>query len=295
MIKKISETISALFTEEGFTSGNCILVEDDIRLMVDSACGRVLAQVSPDTVDILLNSHHHVDHIGGNDFFPRALIMAHPLEKESMTHPERLSATEFWDELMDSPNILHQPEIAGQRNRFFDPWPIHEDLYHGRVVNCGKTSVRVIHTPGHTAGHCSFHFLEDNVIFAADICLSRVGPWYGGIDSDIDQFIDTIDLIIDMKPEVLVTGHLNSPVRGKEIPARLRAYRDKILKRDQRILELLRERPQTVHELAEHFIIYPDHPSSFVEYWEKSNIMIHCRRLVGQGEISVNDSCYYAS
>jgi len=285
MIKKITDRISAVFTEDGFSSGNCVLVEDTVSLMIDSGAGRALKEARPERINILLNSHHHIDHMGGNDFFPAAVKMAHPLEIEFMQVPEKLSATDAWKELMDQDCFLHAREINGRPNRLYQPWHIDEIMQPGQILECGHTRIRVIHTPGHTAGHCSFHFPEENILFLADICLSKVGPWYGGSDSSVDDFIRSIDAVREMKPEMVVTGHYTDILR-ENIDAILVEYRDRILKREGRILDYLKDTPSTIHELAGKRFIYPDHPNPFVVYWEKSMIMKHLERLIELGEVT---------
>ena len=46
-------------------------------------------------------------------------------------------------------------------------------------------SLKVIHTPGHTKGHCCFYEQNSKIAFLADIDLSSLGPWYGGLDSNV--------------------------------------------------------------------------------------------------------------
>ncbi|HNR87819.1 MAG TPA: MBL fold metallo-hydrolase [Spirochaetota bacterium] len=292
MIQHLTDRVSVVFTEDGFTSGNCILVEDDVRLMIDSGCGRELDSVRPEAVELLLCSHHHVDHIGGNDRFVNARILAHPLEAAAMQVAEKLIATDRWQELMDEENFFCVPEVNGAPNRLYLPWRVDGPLAEGQVVDCGATRIGVIHTPGHTAGHCSFHLLDDDIVFIADICLSKVGPWYGGRDSGIDAFIASIDRIIDMKPATIVTGHLGS-VLTENIPGVLGEYRGRILNRESRILAYVRDHPSTINELAQRHFIYPAHPSLFVLYWEKSMLHNHLDRLIALGEVARYDDGRY--
>ena len=41
MIEKINDRISILFTEEGFSKSNSVLVDDDTRVMIDSGAGKI--------------------------------------------------------------------------------------------------------------------------------------------------------------------------------------------------------------------------------------------------------------
>ena len=83
MIHKINDRISIYFTEEGFSKSNAVLIDDDTRVMIDSGVGKLIAQARPENVDILINSHCHLDHVWDNDLFVNARIVTHPLEQEN--------------------------------------------------------------------------------------------------------------------------------------------------------------------------------------------------------------------
>jgi len=278
MIQKINDKISILFTEDGFMASNNVLVEDDIRLMIDSGSGSILKTASPETVDLLLITHHHFDHINGNDQFTKATIMAHPVEKKAMQSPEKTTATEGWDQLMKKGVLSYSEELGGINQRVLQPWHVDKELHDNQVIKCGNTEIIVLLTPGHTAGHCSFYFPEEDFIFTGDICLTKVGPWYGDMDTTIEQFINSIDRLLDLNPRLLTTGHttylLSENIRGKLIK-----YRDRIYKREKRILNLLKEGPASLDQIADKKPIYPMHPTNFVLFWEKSMIKKHLELL----------------
>ena len=293
MIQKLTDNISVVFTESGFSSSNCMHVKDGAdTLMIDSGAGAAMAPVEPWTVGTLLCSHHHLDHIGGNDLFTKAVIRAHPVEREAMQSCGKLLASDSWSELMDVENFMMSKTLFGKPNRLYEPFRVDEDLADGQVVKCGSTTIEVMHTPGHTAGHCSFWFPDHGIVFTGDICLTAVGPWYGDSDSSIEDFIASIDRIIALKPRVLVTGHFTRVLEEK-IPATLTEYRDRIMRREEKILGYVRRNPATIHELAKMHFIYPDHPTDFVLYWEKSIVRNHLNRLMALGEMCLGDNGRY--
>ncbi len=61
MIEKINDRISIFFTEEGFSKSNSILINDDLRVMIDSGAGKILEQAAPGEADLLLNSRGAAD------------------------------------------------------------------------------------------------------------------------------------------------------------------------------------------------------------------------------------------
>ena len=100
MLLQMGEKLFIVFNEDGYTYGNCILVDDDIRVVIDSGAGRELAKVQPENVDMLINTHHHYDHVRGNKLFTRAQILLHPVERISIKSLEKVMAIDGWKELM---------------------------------------------------------------------------------------------------------------------------------------------------------------------------------------------------
>jgi len=106
----------------------------------------------PAKVDLLINSHFHFDHCGGNALVPNATLLVQKRE---------------WDAGMD-------PDSAAKRG--FDPRDF--DLGHKlRLIDgehdvFGDGSVMCLPTPGHTPGHQSLKLRlpGGDVVLAADSC-----------------------------------------------------------------------------------------------------------------------------
>jgi N-acyl homoserine lactone hydrolase len=106
----------------------------------------------PDRIDLLINSHFHFDHCGGNALIPNATLVVQRRE---------------WDAGMD-------PDSAAQRG--FDPRDF--DLGHklrlvdGEYDVFGDGSVVCLPTHGHTPGHQSLklRLAGGEVVLAADSC-----------------------------------------------------------------------------------------------------------------------------
>jgi glyoxylase-like metal-dependent hydrolase (beta-lactamase superfamily II) len=192
MIDKINGNISIVFTEDGFTYSNCVLIDDDIRILIDSGAGSIMSQLDTENIDVVLNSHHHIDHVRGNNLCPQARILLHPLEHDSMQSLEDMTATTGWEELMNGDGMLGSAAMSGLIEELGGPWRVDGAINDGDIIDTGGTEIVVLHTPGHSKGHCSFYFPEQELVFLGDICLSKVGPWYGNEDASIDDFIDSL-------------------------------------------------------------------------------------------------------
>ena len=294
MIQKINDRISVLFTEEGFGKSNAVFIDDDTRIVIDSGAGKIMEQVVPDSVEILLNSHCHIDHVWDNNLFVNARILTHPLERENFKDTKKIGSIESWEKYMNEDPEKYMHLIGGMKEAFFGEWRIDGIIDEGDVIDAGKTKINIMHMPGHTSGHLSFFFPDEGLLFCGDICLTKVGPWYGDEATPVDEFISSIDRIIDMKPDRVVSGH-NREVLNSGIRESFEVYRGRIYKRDERVLAALKEKPSTLDELAEKMLIYPAHPTIFVIYWEKAMIVKHLNRLISIGAAAVDEEGRYFS
>lgn len=127
-------------------------------------------------VKYLLHTHAHFDHIGATREVKEAT------NAKILLHPKDLF-------LYD--NINQQGSMFGFN--FQETLPVEKDLEHEMVVEFGKHSSLILHTPGHTPGSVCFH-LEDKEshLFAGDTLfqgsIGRTDLW-GGSFPDIIRSI----------------------------------------------------------------------------------------------------------
>lgn len=96
---------------------NCYLVESsDGTILVDPAedSESLRAFVGGRTVDWIVNSHGHIDHIGGNWAFPDVVVRIHAedvpfLDVARPSHPPPGPTLEEGDEILEGLTVLHTP------------------------------------------------------------------------------------------------------------------------------------------------------------------------------------------
>jgi len=282
-IKRLSERVKLIEGENlgRYPFSHSLLIEDEITALIDPAsnfaCLQGLAQSGK--VNVIILSHYHEDHFWYSYLFPRAEIWMPEtdapaldtldclLDAYGLTGPWR----EDWRKLMlDKFHYEQRP-----KSRLFKD---------GDKISLGKTEFEVLHTPGHTQGHSCFLFPDQSVMFLADIDLTRFGPWYGDVGSDIDDFIRSIRRVAGVECGSFVVSHEQPLYRGN-IRKEAEAYLRVIEERDEKLRQIL-ARPCTAEDVINARIIYrkPREPKSFFDFGEWALMSKHVARMLKRGE-----------
>ena len=273
---------------------NSLLIDDQVKVLIDAGMGPDrAARVACDfPVELVLISHGHEDHMAACHLFPGARICAHRLDAPAVRSVARLV------ELFGTAGTeLEQPSYNFLENLFgLQDTPVDLELEGGQAFDLGSMALEVIHTPGHSAGHCCFYLPGAQLIFLADLDLSSFGPMYGYQDSEIDPFIQSIDRVLQLQINTAVTSH-KEPMQGEtEIKERLASYRQKIFEREEKLLAFLQvERP--LDEIVEEAIIYGSFPEPKELYalMEKTMISKHLQRLAVAGRVAATGGGFAAA
>ena len=103
----------------------------------------------------LLVTHGHVDHVGGAGALARRYTVS------AYVHPD----DEFlYKDPAEQMRFLWGMSMPGD----FAPPETWETLEHGQRLELAGLEIEVIHTPGHTPGHCCFHIPTEGVVFSGD-------------------------------------------------------------------------------------------------------------------------------
>ncbi len=147
-----------IFHQRGGTIG--WLVSADGLLVVDSQFADTapnllagLKERSPRQIDVLINSHHHPDHTGGNG-------VLRPVAKQIVSHTRAAENLKVQAERSKTPATM--PDVT-----FPDTWS----------VTLGDETIRAKHWgPAHTGGDVSIHFEQANVVHLGDLLNNRGFP-----------------------------------------------------------------------------------------------------------------------
>ncbi len=271
----------------------CVLIDDQIRVLLDSSCGPDLAAKLRDQgVDILINTHFHLDHTLNTGDLGPVPIWCHGLDA-----PAIRSVDVYWQ--MYGFHLYDCEELGRLLVDAYhlEDRSVQRELKDEEILDFGQVKLRVIHTPGHTPGHCSFFEEEKEILFSADIELSAVGPWYAHHCSDVDDYLDSIQKCMDLRPRLVIGGH-NGVVEG-DLKVKFLACRDRILRKEEKILKSLKG-PATLEHLAlEHTFLFPkldfapDIISAYRSFFNKQGVYKHLQRLIRLGYVSQEGDYYF--
>jgi hydroxyacylglutathione hydrolase len=270
-----------------YPSGNSLLIEGpNERILIDpsttiadrgGAPGRI-----DGSVDRILISHAHEDHMAGVATFPNAKVHSHHSDLQA------LHSLDGFLEVYGMPAEIAEKFAPQILNEFhYVPRLDATGFADGTTFHLGNgLRVEVVHLPGHTRGHCGFLIEPDGVFFVADLDLSAFGPYYGDHWSDLEDFERAIARARDIEARWYVTFHHKGVVEGQqEFVRQLDVFAAVIGDRERRLLEFLRE-PHTMAEIVAHRFIYrPGAEVLFADHVERTSMLMHIRRLLRTGAV----------
>lgn len=265
-----------------YPHGHTLLVEGrDAVAIIDPSLGVRARAAGLPRPDLVLNSHCHEDHIAGNSLFGSASWHLHAAD---------LPGIGSLDAMMEIYGYA-EPFAAGLRETItlqfhYRARPDAKPFVDGDRFDLGGVSIRVIHTPGHTRGHSCLLVEPDGVLYLGDIDLSSFGPYYGDAWSDLEDFERSLARVREIDARWYATFHHVGVVEGREaFVERLDRFAAVIRRREERLLEFLRE-PHHLDEIVRHRFVYrPQDPVPWADPVERRSMSGHLERLLRDGTV----------
>jgi len=195
---EVKEVLDKIFliSEPGHAEWiNSYLLKTEPPVLIDTGMGigdisRVVRQLlgKEDLDDVLvINTHSHYDHIGGNHLFRNIAI--HDNEKEHLSSSQK---KEIMDYIIDENNFTRLPPPE------FDPaafkiFPSHATrlLQDGNIIKLDDRSLKIIHAPGHSPGSICLFDNDNKVLFSGDVIYE--GPLYAHLEgSNVKTYYRTM-------------------------------------------------------------------------------------------------------
>jgi hydroxyacylglutathione hydrolase len=271
---------------------NSVLVDGRVRAVIDAASDprKLMAFKNQGRVDFLITSHAHEDHLVYNYLFPESAFYSHSLDAPHFEDVKSLA--DCYGDM--SPETFQKWCDFFVKECNYVPRKVDQFLEDGMVMDFGETRMEVIHTPGHTEGHCVFYFSPERILFTADLDLTRVGPYYADRTSDIEKTIRSLERMKEIKADTFLTAHGKGIYEGD--PAYIDRYLGIIFDREDRLIDFLSRGPKTLEEIITEGIIYGKNPA-FLGAWdltlsERMMIVKHLNRLMEKGKLKKEEKFY---
>ncbi len=265
-----------------YPDGNQVLVQgSDVRVAFDTPL--VANHIGPafDDVDLVILGHVHEDHMAGLHRVPRAGVQVHGADLAAARSWEGLSRHYGYPQ-----GVLSAFRPVIERDFHYQPRPDATGYADGASWDLGGgVTVRAHHLPGHTAGHCALVVESEGLAFIGDIDLTGFGPYYGDATSDLPAFRRSLQAVAGLDAGIWVTSHHRAVLTDRAgFLKHLERFAGRIDERAETLLGYLRDAPQTLAQLVQRRILYPQGFSApFVECAERNSIRMHLEELVAQG------------
>jgi glyoxylase-like metal-dependent hydrolase (beta-lactamase superfamily II) len=193
------EKISNVYCIEGLMAdSNSYLIDnsndgsDYKYILVDTGTGQsdafLFSQIreigiEPEDIDLIVNTHCHFDHVGGNDFFPNAKIAIHKKDAVALRDPDsELTVSSLFGSIVRK----HDVDI---------------ELEEGDKI----ADFEVINTPGHTKGGISLY--DGEILISGDTIFSNGGVGRMDIGGDPNDMKESLMRLKELDVEYLLPGH----------------------------------------------------------------------------------------
>ena len=220
-----------LYIVRGAGGSMLLLDGDGGSLLVDADCPdagltkkicAAIEAVGAKPVRILIDTHWHFDHVGGNEAFAKAgtLIVAQENVRKRMSAKQHIAHIE---ETIEASPAAALPVIT-YRDAMTIYWKGEE--------------VRITHIPNaHTDGDSFVYFVKADVLHVGDTCFAGMYPFIDvNVGGSIDGMIRAAGRVLELAGEKtkIITGH--GPMLAKED---MRAYRQMLITTRERVQALI--------------------------------------------------------
>lgn len=183
-----------------------LLIGEKSALLIDTGLGvdniKTVVESLTAIPVLVVTTHVHWDHIGGHSLFKN--IAVHELEKDWLAKEFPIPLAVVKNNLTREPcNYPKEFDIETYTICQREPTQVFSD---GDVFDLGNRYVKVIHTPGHSPGHCCFYEPQRKYLYTGDLiysgCLDMFYP-----TTDPLLFMRSVEKIKKLKVEKILPAH----------------------------------------------------------------------------------------
>ncbi|MCH7812308.1 MAG: MBL fold metallo-hydrolase [Chloroflexi bacterium] len=225
-------------------------------------------------------THHHFDHASGANRLREATGARIVMHEDEAPLLARAATGELPADVETPPERKEWRDGTLQFREESAKGAPDETVSDGDTLSIGGLTLRMVHTPGHTAGHISPFLEQGRVLFAGDNVLgvgtTAIPPPPHG---DMAQYVESLKKMQTLEADVMCCGH--GPV-VREPNRKLQELIDHRRERDEQILALVREGRDTVKRIVR--AVYPELDKRLLGM-ATGQIISHLAKLEGEGKV----------
>ena len=209
------------YPEKGMLDCNTYVIKGNPGIIIDPGSPQFLPAliedlqkdgIDPKDIDIIANTHLHVDHCWADEAFREfsgAKITLHPVQKK------------FYD------------VAVVETSRFFGLQPVNfkeDSCLDSNGLLSGDMKFELIHSPGHSPDSICFYCQEDKILICGDVIFDgntgRV-DLPGGKAAELTQSIEQLSRI---EVEYLLPGHMGIVIGAGKVKSNFEFIREHVLR-----------------------------------------------------------------
>ena len=213
-VEKIDNDTHAISEYKHWEETHCYLVcGTEKAVLIDTGLGvaniKTVVEGLTSLPVTVITTHVHWDHIGGHRYFDH--IAVHETEKDWLSVQFPIPLPVVKKNLMRDPCDF-PPDFYVNEYQLYHGEP-QQVLHDGDSIDLGNRSITVIHTPGHSPGHCCFYEPQRKYLYSGDLiysgCLDAFYP-----TTDPELFFLSVRKIRALDVNRVLPAHhqLNIPV-----------------------------------------------------------------------------------
>jgi glyoxylase-like metal-dependent hydrolase (beta-lactamase superfamily II) len=198
-----------------------LIVGTKQALLFDTGMGianihKVVTQLTSRPV-VVLNSHTHNDHVGGNSLF----TFVYGMDTDFTRQNAKGSRDDAQSELGPGMICGNLPKGFDPKTYATKPWHVSLFVKNGFKINLGGRTMEIIATPGHTPDAICLIDRANGLLFTGDTYYPAP-IWLFRPETNLDAYVASVKWLADLAPQVkLVLGAHNVPVADPSILPRL--------------------------------------------------------------------------
>jgi glyoxylase-like metal-dependent hydrolase (beta-lactamase superfamily II) len=166
---------------------------------------------------VVLNSHTHNDHVGGNWQFPFIFGMDTDFTRANAKGSREDAQSELGPGMIcgDLPKNFNSAAYATK------PWKISLAVHDGFKINLGGRTVEILATPGHTPDAICLIDRANGLLFTGDTYY-HAPIWLYRPETDLNAYVASVKRIAALEPQIrIVLGAHNIPVAEPSVLPKL--------------------------------------------------------------------------